>query len=108
MKKRIPIPQLPPEPTIYPKSKCGSCAYRTPSSTAELEMMIAYYIERPLAHPCHERSGVFCHGSAEQVAELETLVEKRNGSGRYEEASLRVDAHIAGLRDSIKSRDGAL
>jgi hypothetical protein len=75
--RQIPAVQLPPRPTVIPKQKCGTCAYRTPSSPEELEMGVAYYLERPDAHPCHERRGVYCLGSHEQVQELERLVTAR-------------------------------
>lgn len=74
MEKQIPIPPPLPTPHVVPKSKCKTCAYRTPSSPEELEMMIGYYMERPEAHRCHERDGCFCLGSHEQVSELEHLV----------------------------------
>lgn len=63
------------DPTIVPKQKCKTCAYRTPSATEE--MGIAYYVERPQAHRCHERNRCFCLGSFEQAQELERLVRAR-------------------------------
>ena len=64
-------------PTIVPRQKCGTCAYKVPASSEELEMTVAYYIERSEAHPCHSRAGVFCLGAHEQVTELEKLVKRR-------------------------------
>jgi hypothetical protein len=66
-----------PKPVVVPAQKCGTCAYRVPATTEELEMTVMYYRERPEAHPCHERRGVYCHGAHEQVVELERLVALR-------------------------------
>lgn len=77
MKYRIPTPTLPPTPTEVAKQKCGTCQYKTPCRPEDLEMTIAYYVEAQQGHPCHERSGKFCHGSNEQMVELERLVAER-------------------------------
>lgn len=65
-------------PTVVPKAKCGTCAYKRPPTREDLEMTVAYYVEgKGRSHSCHERAGVYCLGSAEQHAELERLVGAR-------------------------------
>lgn len=73
----IPTPTPVPTPTVYPKGKCGTCAYRAAHKTEDIEMGIGYYVEHPHAHPCHERRGVFCHGSNEFTLALEAAVTER-------------------------------
>lgn len=80
MVKKIPTPVLAPESTgdePVARFLCGTCAYRSPSKTEDLEMTIGYYMECQFAHTCHERRHLRCAGAHAQVSYLEKLVRER-------------------------------
>lgn len=78
----IPTPRPIPRAIVVPSEKCRTCAYRSPLTTEEVEMAIDYYRERPEAHPCHERRGVFCLGAHAVVQEIGRCVELAMKRGR--------------------------